>query len=925
MRPFFLLLLLVFVAACAQEKTLDQYLAESESYIAAGDYAAARIELRNALQIDSNSAAARYMLGQMHFNTDANADAEKELLRAEEYGWSNDAIRPMLAKALLNQGKLYELSELDIENLQPTAAGKVLSVQVLGALLDDEAATALKLFDRAKDTAPEDIDVRLLEARMAALQGDLEGALQQADVLLQAEPHNADVLRLRAHILLRQERLQEARDAFARTIEDATVDFADRVARATINLRLGQFDAVAEDLDAVSELAPGHPDVRYIAGLMAFYEGRDRDALANLDRALPAASRYPLTLFYLSLAQLLEGDPVVAEIHAREFVQLVPDSVQGRKLLALLLLQNKDFEEVEEVLQPVRDYNPSDIGALHLVAHALIPIDRGHEALFLFRRLGRLLPDDDISQLPFTEGLVVSSLDAHREGAIQAALDPPEPFPREEILQIYRLLEAGENDMAVAAADSLKWRMPADLAPYSILADAYLAAGQEDEAREILLLALKRDPGNAAANLRLAQMARQDGDNTAERAYYRAALAYDRGNVPVLMSLAYLEDTEGDDYAMRGTLREAIDLNPQALEPRLGLARYYLNSERPERVAPLFKGLLRLQQGSPRVMELNAMADMALGNYEAAYQTFSKLIRKTGGTAEQYHMLAMSASALGDKRAAHAALKAGIELSPDNTTLLLAKALLHESEGDIDGMAPYVDRLAKLSPTTPEVLRLIAVGAAHSGDVGGALNLAQIAHHHAPSTTTVLQVAQYQRQSGEPDLARETLLAWLEDNPEDVPALLSLSDQLHSEGDAAAAEEYYARVLEVDPENVLALNNLAWLLRDSQPRRALTNIRRASKLMPEEPMVLDSRAVIEHINGENVRAAKAIEKALELMPGNPSMLYHQAMILAAMGEQERAHAQLQRVLRDNPEPFEGRGEATALLSSLEEALAQNQP
>ncbi|MFT4615417.1 MAG: putative PEP-CTERM system TPR-repeat lipoprotein, partial [Bacteroidia bacterium] len=870
MRPALFLLLIVFLGACAQEKTLDYYLAESEAYIEIGDYPAARIELRNAMQIDSNSAAARYMLGKIHFYTDDNIDAEKELIRAETYGWPADETRPMLAKVLLNQSKFTQVLELEVEDLQPVPAGKLLAVQVLAALLTEEAEMGQALFDRAMEKAPEDFDVRLLGARMASLEVGVDEGLEQSAVLLKEDPQNPNVLRLRAQLLMRQERLEEARDAVGETIEYVSTDFTDRVVRATINVQLGQFDAVSEDLDNMVALDPDDPSANYIAGLMAFQEGRTRDTIAYLDDALPIESKFPIILFYLGLSHLLDGDPSLAQKYANAFVERVPNSIQGRKFLALMLLQNKRYDEVEALLQPVRDFNPNDIGALNMVAHALLQMDRGDESLFLFRWLGRLLPDENIAELPFTQGLVTSSLDAHREAEIQAVLVAPEPFPRAEILEISRLLAAQDYEAAVVAADSLKWRETSGIAPYKVLADAHMLAGQEGKAREVLELALKRDPGNATVNLKLAHLASENKRLKAERAYYGAVLTKDPANLPVLLSLAILEGNEGDNYAMESTLREAADLNPQALEPRLGLARYYIDSGTPDRVIPLFSNLLKLQQRSPRVMASLAVAHMAQGNHDSAYQALSEMTLTIGGNSGQFHMLAMAASALGKDEEAAAALAKALELNPGNLTLLLASAREREMAGDIDGMAPYVEKLAELSPEAAEVQRLRAVMAAYASDVGGALALSQKAHQDSPSTATALQLAELQRQSGKPDRARQTLTGWLDNNPEDVPAMLSLSDQLYAGGDEAAAEQQYVKALTIDPDNVLALNNLAWMLREKKPARALKYIRRASELMPEEPMVLDSRAVIEHLNGKNVQAGLVIQQALDADPGNPS-------------------------------------------------------
>ena len=134
--------------------------------------------------------------------------------------------------------------------------------------------------------------------------------------------------------------------------------------------------------------------------------------------------------------------------------------------------------------------------------------------------------------------------------------------------------------------------------------------------------------------------------------------------------------------------------------------------------------------------------------------------------------------------------------------------------------------------------------------------------------------------------------------------------------DVAGAEVEYLAVIETDPDNVVALNNLAWNLRLEEPRQALQYIRRAAQAAPERPEVLDTLAVIEHLNGESRAAYRNIERALKGAPQNPSMRYHKAMIGAALGEEDQAIALLEELLADEATEFPERAEAEALLDTL---------
>ncbi|RPI11855.1 MAG: tetratricopeptide repeat protein, partial [Acidobacteriales bacterium] len=78
-------------------------LTEARAMIAAGDYKAAAIQLKNALTQDENNAEARFELGKLYLEQFDLASAEKEFRRAREAGYKADAVNPMIARTLLGQ------------------------------------------------------------------------------------------------------------------------------------------------------------------------------------------------------------------------------------------------------------------------------------------------------------------------------------------------------------------------------------------------------------------------------------------------------------------------------------------------------------------------------------------------------------------------------------------------------------------------------------------------------------------------------------------------------------------------------------------------------------------------------------------------------------------------------------------------------
>ena len=104
--------------------------------------------------------------------------------------------------------------------------------------------------------------------------------------------------------------------------------------------------------------------------------------------------------------------------------------------------------------------------------------------------------------------------------------------------------------------------------------------------------------------------------------------------------------------------------------------------------------------------------------------------------------------------------------------------------------------------------------------------------------------------------------------PTAVGLLLILAQLEESDGLYPAAMARYQRVLEIQPANVVALNNLAYALavRRNAPAEGLTFAKRAATLAPQSASVLDTWGWIEHLLGNDAEATKILAAAIKRDP-----------------------------------------------------------
>lgn len=915
MHKFAFGLIFLTLVACGGS-TPEEHIARAQQYLAESDYDAATIELKNALQQDSQSAQSRWLLGKLYFEAGDILSAEKELRRAQQLGWPADDVRPLLARAYQAQGKYAEVGELQHQDLTAPAAAQVLSTRALAALAQGDTPEANRLLTRALQLQADSIDAKKVEARILATKGDIIGALIVVEEVLTQAPDDIESWSLKGDLLMREQALDEARSAYDKAIALSPKAFSDHLKRALINLQLQDYDAAQTDASVLLQASPQHPAGNYVQGLIYFHDKKYPDAITALSVAEPASKKFPLVLFYLGSAHLIEGNREQAANFATQFFNLAPDNIAGRKLLATIHLQQREPNDIPGLLQPVLDNNPDDVGALNTLANALLMEGKTEQGLELLTRIAQLQPDSSAAQLRLGAGLMFSGQSDEATEHLEAALDINPEYQQADTLLVLQHLQKKDFEGAIEAAKAYQSRNLTSVTPLNLLGRIYLAAGQTDEARAAFEKALQLKPGDPAANLSLAQLALTAQDSAAAHAYFQTVLANDPNNLATLMQLAQLEAKENNEAAMVANLEQAMAGHPTALPPRVALARYYIGSGKPQLVPPLFTTLDEMQQQSSQVRELLALAQLSDQQHADARVTLEKLIASNPDTAAYHYLLAVAAGNSGDSATAKQELLEAQRLDENHLPTLLALARLALAEQDSAKFNQYLATLTALAPDSPDVLHLRAAAAQREGNSTEAAELAEQVFKAVPTTQTLLELAAYQKVAGNNAGAHTLLQQWVVDHPADTAARLAVASELQTENQVAAAVTEYQTVIEQDPDNVIALNNLAWNLRLEDPIRSLEYIRRAASLAPERAEVLDTLAVIEYLNGDYERAQRNINRALAHMPDNGSMLYHSAMIQAKLGHDNKAVAILKRLIKESVEEFPERAEAEQLLKDL---------
>jgi cellulose synthase operon protein C len=156
---------------------------------------------------------------------------------------------------------------------------------------------------------------------------------------------------------------------------------------------------------------------------------------------------------------------------------------------------------------------------------------------------------------------------------------------------------------------------------------------------------------------------------------------------------------------------------------------------------------------------------------------------------------------------------------------------------------------------------------------------------------------------------------WLAEFPRDLAFRVYLGERALSNADPTGAEKYFEDVLRIAPDNVPAMNNLAWAQHLSNRSSALGTIERALRARPDAPELLDTQATILAAKEQNDAAIKSQQQALLGDPANALYRFRLAEYLLKAGKAGAARAELEK-LSALGSRFPKQAEVKAMLAKL---------
>jgi tetratricopeptide (TPR) repeat protein len=266
--------------ATACQPTVDERVERAERLVEAGDYRAAVIELKNALQQDTENAKARLLLARSTAQLGDYPTAISEYERVLGLGDTRETVWIEFGRALLRQGRTTEVVDRVLPNLSEASPGvdiAILHGNAMAALGNMEQAQVS--FERALEINAAEAEALVGLAVIASGQGDDPKARELIERAIELNPDSAFAWRAKGNYLRVRGELEEAVSAYAKSISLETPQtpladqFSSRVNRASILLDTRKTDEAEAEIQELAKLLPQHPLLSYLRGRLAYDRG----------------------------------------------------------------------------------------------------------------------------------------------------------------------------------------------------------------------------------------------------------------------------------------------------------------------------------------------------------------------------------------------------------------------------------------------------------------------------------------------------------------------------------------------------------------------------------------------------------------------------------------------------------------------------
>jgi Flp pilus assembly protein TadD len=643
-----------------------------------------------------------------------------------------------------------------------------------------------------------------------------------------------------------------------------SLNYEVRIELGNLLLDAGRTEEAQAQANAVEVAQPNNPGVHALLSAIAFRSGQKDQALIQIHRALELDPRR--ALFHENLAILQIDDPTKASLVEDELEKatlLEPKSLNPRVLLAALYARNGRLPEAEKTGWDAVAADPASIAARENVAQIILKRGDSVRAEQVLRQASK-----DFAGNP--RGAAVLANYYFKSGQLNKAIAEYSSlivrFPKNPNVQkayvrvLITIKDFGTARSVVAGMTKASPKDPEVDALYGIA-----LLGNDDAGSAVIALQQGARSFPKDANIRywLGRAALAQGDTTLAEQSFLQAVELNPSAREAQEELAHLAVEHGDIGLLANVADKALAASPGFSDGYVWRAIVEINRDSADKGEDDLKTAMRFApEDSQAYFQLGKLR-FAQKRYSEGVPLLEHALEYNPNSVDALRLLVGYELYKKRPQKALARLNDQISRSPKSGCFYDLLAQLQIQGKNLDQAAVSADRALQLNSGDGEAVMLFAQIAVLRGQIAKAINT-------------------WERRSNE--------------HPNDAGALAILGTLEEARGDIEKAEAYYKKSLQIEPQQPVAANNLAYqmLQRGETPEAALTLAQTARQGMPDSPSTADTLAWAYYCNGTYEPARDLLENAIATNPDSATMQYHLGMVYSKLQDKNNAIIHLKK-------------------------------
>ena len=688
---------------------------------------------------------------------------------------------------------------------------------------------------------------------------------------IQVDSHFTEAHYQLAQTALKLEQWQIASQELVTTIQLNPEKYEAHIDLTNLLLRFGRFDDAKQQLDVLAQKWPDKPDVYVARSTYNLGLNNTAAALADMQRALQLDPNRSDSYLNLAFIQLHGQQWDAAEASFKRAVELNPKSSNALIALGNFYQTRGRFPEAEQSFRRAIDAAKDDPNPRLSLAGLYLAENKPGQAEDFLRQSKKDFPNNSVGYRMLGDFYYANNqLDKATDEYAILYRDHPKDLPlKKNYIQLLILKE--RIDDARKLNDEILKAKPEDEEARVFKAEIEMHSGKASDAVSTLQGVLKEDPDNAVAHYQLGMAFEQIGNtNRAEPEW-----------------------------------RDAVRLRPEIVEAHRALAEVAIRRGDAGGLAQEADQIIAIQPGAPDGYLLRAVAETDRKQYAPAEEDIKRSLERESNNPSAYVQMGNLRMAENQLPEAQKAYQQALDQDPNSTDALGGLLNVDLKQGSADkAVATAKAQLAKYPKNAGFHIMLGQILLDHKKDFSGAeQEFKQAADIDPKSADAMLKLGVAQNARGASDQALQTCIEGSKINPREIGFYQLAGGIYESKKDWEHAKQQYQKVLEIQPDDPLASNNLAYVMlqQGGNVDVAFAMAQTARRQLPDNASTADTLGLAFLKKKVYTSAIDLFREAVKGEPDNALFNYHLGLAYAGNHQAGLAKQQLDRVVRIKPD------------------------